>query len=222
MLTLLLSLSAHAAPDLGVGARYRYIAGPDWLADRWLHDGTEFDEMPERPPIRGHGFGLDVTFHQPKMDIILSAGWVGSTIEEGYFDDREEPPDYFDGDWIRTNGFGITDIAGAFAHRFVILDSDDVDVDFLAGGGIGLMFFVGEIENWDTGVAPNGELIPAWERLEVDPDAEPDETWDIPRVLPVISVVLGPQITVVDRVTLRLEGGLHTLPYLGVVTAFQL
>ena len=198
-----------------LGLRYRVLNFPDSIVDLWLYSGGETDGLPDRPHITGHGIGLDYGFHRKHFGLVAYVGWTGSLIQEGYYDDREsDVPDYTDGDWLRAEGFGMLDLGVDFLHHVTLAEpSDALRMELILGGGLGAAFFTGTLHRWGNTTLSDGTIVASWERLEADPDLAPEGELDLPAVVPMLDLVLGSRFVINKKLSLRIEGGLHDMPY---------
>lgn len=213
-----------SARDLRVelGFRLRNLSVPRDILDAWYTDSTDRKSpnplwpLPgqERPFVAGTGYGMEVAFQQGKGAGIVWFDWIKSRMPEGYWDDREEPPNGTDGDYIRpANNLGIVSFGADYAHevQMVRLDQtrDAFALAFVVGGGLGVGFLVGDLDEWSE--ANDG--TPAY--AQVAAGNPPTSEKSVPRVWPMVDVNAGLKFNFGDRVTLRVEGGLHTLLYYG-------
>lgn len=170
-----------------------------------------------RPFPRGMSYGFEFLTKFNRDTVIFYFDYVDSDMEAGYWDDREDgdnPDDPDDGDYLRPGGnFGVV-AAGVNYQADIPLvklskTRNAFGLDFTAGAGLGLLVLVGELERWDS----TGTSVPSYEQFDRGDDSLVDS--EVGRFWPAVDVNLGFKLNFADKVTLRIEGGLHTLLYFG-------
>lgn len=205
-----------------VNARGRYLWTPKNLVDVWYfrHDGAG-DTTPERPNLAAYATGLEYVVKNRQANGIFYVEYLGLLVDDGYWDDVENPADDLDGSFIASKNFGLVTLGADYAYEAHARPW----LSFLFGGGLGIAIKTGELVEWEPGEDPaNGASdntdpscgvapTPAYEREAMGcPD---DGALRVPPVLPMLDINLGVRFNVSDRASLRLEGGLHDLPYAG-------
>jgi hypothetical protein len=193
-----------------VNFRSRYLILPDSVLDIWYEDHEEDANIPDRPSVRAYVLGGEFVVKDRQANGIFYAEWIKPTLQEGYWDDREEPPDDGDGSYVRPDGFGLVAIGANYGYEIRANEW----FSFLVGAGLGVGFRVGELQEWRPGDTEGmcGYLQTAYERAG---SCEPDQIVEVPGAIPIIDVNVGPKFNFGDRASLRIEGGLHDLPYFG-------
>jgi hypothetical protein len=205
-----------------VNARGRYLWFPKSLLDTWYFPHDEVGATtPARPNVAAYTMGVEFVVKDRGANGIFYVEYIGSLIEEGYWDDVENPEDNLDGSWIQPQGFGMVAIGANYAHEV----KAQTWLSFLFGAGLGVAVKTGNLVEWEPGEDPaNGASdntdpscgvvpTPAYER--VDQGCADDGALRVPPVLPMVDINLGVRFTFSDRASLRLEAGLHDLPYVG-------
>lgn len=176
-----------------------------------------------RPEISATTYGFEFLTKFNRDTIIFYFDWADTDWEDGYWDDREDgdkADDPSDGDYLRPGrNFGAV-MAGINYQADIPLvklskTRNIFGLDFVAGAGAGLMVLVGDLDRWDS----TGSLFPAYEQF--DRGDAPLEDNEVGRFWPAVDVNLGFKLNFADRVTLRIEGGLHTLLYFGGTLGFK-
>lgn len=223
-LALLAALTAPAAaqdepPELSVGARYRRMFLPSGLLDAGWFDSDDEGALPyDRPRISAHLAGLELTVRPDPASFIFYAEYIAVQMPDGYWDDREDPPDHLDGDWLEAEGLGVFAIGANLAHEVALTDSSqDTWLGLTFGGGVGLGVSKGTIRQWH----------PGWHEASADPDCRPDDVapdrlecavdeesglWP---VVPIVDLTVGPRLHIAQRAFVRIDAGLHDMLYLG-------
>lgn len=208
---------------LDVGFRFRRLSVPKGLLDIWFTD-SDLPGWPlpgqDRPLPTGWVWGLEFGFSSERSHGIVWFEWIDSSMDEGYWDDVEAPPNLVDGDYLRpTRNFGLMAFGADYAFEvpFVKLGQTDgvFGLGLIVGGGLGLGLMVGELEQW----VPSETDVPAYVLYEQG--EPPNGEKNIPRVFPMVDVNLALRMNFADRFTLRLEGGLHTALYYGAAATVR-
>jgi hypothetical protein len=209
-----------------VNFRGRYLSLPSGLLNPWYFNADDVPGHPERPSVKAWSAGLEWVIKNEQANGIFYAEYAGFVIDEGYWDDREDPPITTDGDYIVPDGLGLVDLGANYAYE---LHTGQPWLSFLFGGGLGVGFVTGQLVDWKPGqLATNdpdcqlgdGSLASpitatSYERNEAG--CGDDGPLDLPMsVWPMVDVNVGVRFTFSDRANLRLEGGLHDLFYVGM------
>lgn len=197
--------------DMEVGFRGRMVSVPKSILDIWYFD--EDDNGLKRPDIRGYALGLEFVVKGDTANGIFYFEYMDATLQEGYWDDREEPGDHLDGDYlVPTPNLGMAALGADYAYEVHFIRTADTNgnfgLSFLVGGGLGVGFLIGDLDRW----GPEGGVPGYTRHTEGEP---PDGKKDIPKVFPMVDVNAGLRFNFGDRAVLRVEGGLHTLLYYG-------
>jgi hypothetical protein len=209
--------------DMEVNFRGRYLSLPGSILDIWYFDGD--GAVPERPRIAAYSLGMEYVIKQKPDDGssngIFYVEYIGGLMTDGYFDDRENPPNHSDGSYLVNDAIGLVTVGADYAFELRAKPW----LSFLFGGGLGIGFATGQLTEWEAGSpevdAETGEVVgnstcdtaPAYDRYDMD--CPNDGPVAIPPVLPVVDINIGVRFTVNERATIRLEGGLHDLLYGG-------
>jgi hypothetical protein len=199
--------------------RYRYMSVPDSVMDIWFFDSddegaNDFD----RPAVRMYAVGVEYVLKPRPSNWIFYYEYIGSLMEEGYWDDVEEPPEHDDGDWVNPERLGVHVLGVNYAHEIEVTPSDrDVWLSMLFGAGLGVGVVVGELEQWHPG---GNEGIdnqcrrqsPSYDRKDASPD---DGAKRIPGLIPVLDLSGSFRLNFADRANVRLDFGLHDMFYIG-------
>ena len=218
------STPAHALEHTA-GLRYRHGWLPKGILDTWYFDSDDEGALEfDRPRVSADVFGLEYGFAIEPGGGPSFLFWIERMpfhVEEGYWDDKESPANHGDGDWLRPEkGLGMTNFGASYLHELPISsNTKPVWVSFHVGGGIGIGLGTGEITKWSPGFHEDSldpDCLP--ESLAVDryDTCEPDGTVDVPKVLPIIDITLGPKVHLTEHAMVRLDFGLHDVPYGGI------
>ncbi len=207
-----------------VNLRSRYLSLPDIIMDSWFFDEDAAPGHLDRPKVMAWVVGLEYVLRRTPSNGIFYIEYMGSAMNDGYWDDKEEPPDYNDGDYIVPEHLGMVLIGGDYAWELIAENW----LSFLFGGGIGLGIVTGGMTQWYNGANATGDITcqqgdgrltspqnaTAYERFISG--CGDDGSKDIPAVLPIVDINLAVKFNVSHRASLRVEAGLHDLLYVGL------
>lgn len=203
-----------------VGFRGRMLSIPNSIIDIWYFSNSDHDDagvgnVPDRPTIKGYGLGLEFVVKGESANGIFYFDWLNSTMEEGYWDDREGlgAEVYTDGEYIvPAANLGILAFGADYGYEVHFVRTAETNgnfgLSFLVGGGLGVGIMIGTLDAWTN----EGGIESYTHYQNGDPPAGEKK---IPKVYPMVDINAGLRFNFGDRVVLRFEGGLHTLIYWG-------
>ena len=200
--------------------RLRFLSIPQSLMDVWYFDSDDDGALPfDRPKVKATAFGLETTLDQNPTTWTLYVEYVKAGIDEGYWDDVESPAMHEDGDWIEPNKLGMTVLGGNFGRVINITPpEEDVAVGMRASFGLGVGFTKGTIIQWHPGQNTDNTdptCLPSSPATLRKDECADDGEKRIPGVLPMLDLTVGPQVLVKQRVTARIDLGVHDMLYWG-------
>lgn len=206
----------------GVNFRGRYLFIPDSLLDVWYESHRDDGSgIPARPSLGAYALGMEYVLDAGSNAGIFYAEYLKPNFDAGYWDDADREPDYTDGSWIAPKEFGLVVLGADYAAQF----RANSWFGFTVGAGMGVGIVTGELVEWQPGEpegvvdgdnvdATCGREDPAYLRA-TSLGCKDDGALAIPGAIPFIDVNVGPKFYFGDKATLRIEGGLHNLPYVG-------
>ncbi len=209
-----------------VNFRGRFLGIPDSLLDIWYFDEDDGGYEGKRPKVRAWGVGLEYVVKRDAANGIFYFDYLGSLIQEGYWDDVEKPAIHTDGDWIKPEKLGIIDFGANYGHELKATDW----LGFMFGGGLGMLIMTGELTQWSPGSTSEGDptcsegLLEAWEASDApayeryEAGCGDDGAKRVPKVLPIVDLNISVRFNFNDRANMRLEGGFHDMFYFGGAT----
>lgn len=201
-------------------------AYPQWALNSgsaYCSDPSNADSVTcgtSRPAVGGMAYGTELLIKANRSAGIIWFDYADANMSAGYWDDLDDPPEPLDGDWLEpATNFGIVMFGADYQFEFPAVRLDMTKnifgLDIVVGTGLGLGITTGTVARWkpgendepgfelrDDGVAPNGEK-------------------NVPDFWPILDINLGLRLNFADRVSIRLEGGLHTLLYYGATVGFR-
>ena len=209
-----------------IGLRGRAMSIPKGILDIWYHNSEDAgwpipedqDYIPyDRPHVTAWAYGLEFVVRDESANGIFYVDYFDASFGEGYWDDREsggEKTDFSNGDYlVPTKSLGIVGFGANYGYEIHMLRLDQTQGKFgmslLLGGGLGMGFLVGQLEQW----SPSGATT-AYQRYDQGYPAEGYKK--IPRFYPMVDINASLRFNIADRVSIRMEGGLHTMVYYGL------
>jgi hypothetical protein len=213
--------AADEAPKYATGFRYRRFFLPGFVLDGFYFDEDDEGALPyKRPTVGGFLMGAEFVLQVRPAHFVFYAEYIRIGMDEGYMDDRESPPEHRDGDWVKPQGLGIVAIGANYAHEVALSPQEKkVWVSMMFGGGLGIGFTTGKIQQWKPG--PHPEVVDKQcKREDLAPDrldCEHDEEWRPPPVVPMFDITMTLfRMHIANSGILQLDSGLHeAMPYLG-------
>jgi hypothetical protein len=193
---------------------------PNAVMDVWFFDSDDEGANPlDRPKLRMYALGVEYVLKPRPTNWIFYYEYAGSLIEEGYWDDVEEPGEHDDGDWIRADGFGMHSLGANYAHEIALTSEEkNVWLSMMFSAGLGVGFLTGKITQWHPGSNPANtdpnclSDAPAYQRYQSCPS---DGEKRLPGVIPVLDIGASARVNFAERANLRLDVGLHDMFYAG-------
>ncbi len=212
--------AAGEKTEFEIGLRGRKLSVPGSILDLWFYNETDegwADGTSPRPTIGGISPGFEFIVKQPGgsgANGIFYFDYIISTMEAGYWDDVEEPPNHLDGDYlVPSDNLALWTFGANFAQELAIVRASDTEgkfgLSFLVGGGLGVAGMIGNVDRW----GPAGG-VPATVRHAANPGS-PDGDKRLPKILPMVDLNGSLRFNFGNRVVLRVEGGLHSMLYFG-------
>ncbi|MCB9778373.1 MAG: hypothetical protein H6742_07405 [Alphaproteobacteria bacterium] len=203
--------------------RARYLTVPQSILDIWYFDSDDPGANPyKRPKVHAWTVGGEYVLQMDPGHWIFYAEYAKSMMDEGYFDDVEEPADHDDGDWVRPDGLGVVAFGFDYMHEVVAVptgpDHGAVGLSFLFGAGLGMGIMTGGIEEWHPGSNPDNTdtscrpLSPAYDRVDACPS---DGYKRLPGVVPMVDLIAAMRLNFSDHAHIRFEGGVHDMLFFG-------
>ncbi len=189
-----------ASEEFGIGLRLRNVRLPQALLELFVERAAA--------GISQVGIGVEGIRRTGNLELSVGLEWDSLSAEDGVWIEKGEQIPRDEPDFVRFDGFGwITLDAMAAWHRPL---SERVSLRY--GAGLGLGILLGEVLRTDY--ACTGPEIDSCRTRPGGKVDAPEE--DIPPVFPVINLVVGVQVKATERITINLEGGLRTVPFIGI------
>lgn len=208
--------------EYGVGVRLRSVWVPQSILELFV----------TRAAGGAHNYGLGVDLSRRHGNTELQLGFEfehvnvgqGVWINNGDHVETGDEADYVLGP-DKTTGSGNQ--FGWFTVEFSFINHAPITpwMSFRYGAGLGIGVLIGEIDHYNiicaagaTNAMPEPGCVPP--RFNgTGTFSEGTETvvkYDLPPVFPVVNAIVGLQFKPTDSMTINLEGGIRTMPFVGV------
>jgi len=213
----------------GIDLRLRNVRVPQGLLELFVSHAAD--------GASNYGYGLDFIRRRGNLELQLGLEFEHINIGEGVYIEKNksvpgDPADYIIGPDHAPNG----DNLGWVTLEFTFINHTPINkyVSFRYGGGAGLGILTGALYRWDvqcsagaTNANPGQACVPGdvsylqggTGHTSDDNSGAPESVpakYDLPPVFPVINAIIGVQIKPFDKAVINIEGGIRTLPFIGM------
>ena len=204
--------------------RYRSVSLPDALLDDLFYDSDDEGAYPQkRPVVGGQLMGLELALQRNRSSWLFYVEYQYSTMGAGYWDDNMDAiPDHEDGHWLRPDNLSAWFVGVNYNYEIPITPTDrSVWLSILTGGGLGVGVAQGNITYWVPGSVAQTDVncypdAPAYIRKDsCEADGSKIDDYTLWPFVPMLDLSASLKITFARRANIRIDGGLHPLPYYG-------
>lgn len=190
-------------PRWGVGARLRYISVPNWLLGLFLDHATQ---------LSSYSIGGEIVRRKGDLDIAVSIDWTDANADAGLFLEKGDNPanPATAPDYTTFEDFGMISADVSFIWHANLHERFQLRY----GGGIGVGIMTGKI-NQEATVCPAGTTASQLDDPNHCTRTGMVEEADVPPALPVVNVLLGGRVKIMDQLTLNIEGGFRNAFFFG-------
>jgi hypothetical protein len=204
--------------EFGVGVRLRSVWVPKSVLELFVTRAAG--------GAQDYGVGVDLTRRHGGTELQLGFEYERITVGQGVWINKGDDVAAGDeADYVlgpEASGHHL----GWFTIEFTFLNHAEIN-KFLSvryGGGIGLGIVTGELDHNNiictnaTNSAPEPGCVPMrYGGTGVYSEGQETQVaYGLPPVFPVVNAIVGLQIKPTDKMTINLEGGIRTLPFVGV------
>ena len=211
-------LSLKSGVEYGVGVRLRSVWLPKAILELFVERAAG--------GAQNFGFGVDLTRRRGTTELQLGFAWERVNVGQGVWINKGDNVSAGDeADFVlspKTSGNQLS----WFTIEFTFLNHAEINKYFAVryGGGLGLGIILGELDHYNiqcvgaTNSAPEPGCVP--DRFGgmgmYSEGMQVQVAYDLPPVFPVVNAILGVEIKPTERTTINVEGGIRTLPFLGI------
>jgi hypothetical protein len=205
--------------EYGLGVRLRSVWVPKAILELFLDRAAG--------GAQNFGFGLDLTRRRGTTELQLGMEWERVTVTEGVWINKgDNVATGAEADYVLSPKQSLNHLSW-FTVEFSFLNHAELTsmLSLRYGAGIGVGIILGELDHNNIVCAPgatNGSPEPGCVPMRFGGQgtySEGQETqvaYDLPPVFPVVNAILGLQFKPSDNMTINLEGGIRTLPFVGI------
>lgn len=208
--------TVETKPEYGFDLRLRRIFIPTGLLELFVERSAG--------GASNTGFGADLVRRRGNLELQLGFEFEHLEVGQGVWINKGDNVSSGDeADYI-LNAKSAGTALGWFSVEFTFLNHAPINkyVAVRYGGGAGIGFLTGELQKYDvmcvgaTNDTPEPGCRPnTLGGNGVDADNSP-AAYDLPPVFPVVNAIIGVQIRPTPKAVINIEGGIRTLPFVGV------
>lgn len=211
-------LTSDDEVEYGVGLRARSIWLPKAVLELFLTRAAG--------GAHNYGGGLELSRRRGSTELQLGFEYERVNVGQGVWINKGDDVAAGDeADYVLGPGDAGKQL-GWFTVEFTFINHAELSKTFAVryGGGLGLGILTGELDHYNivcvnaTNAAPEpGCVPPRYNGTGMySGGVQSPVKYDLPPVFPVVNAILGLQIRPTDKLTINLEGGIRTLPFVGI------
>jgi hypothetical protein len=218
-------LSEEAPVEYGVGVRLRSVWVPKAVLELFVERSAG--------GAHNYGFGVDLTRRRGTTELQVGLEYERVNVGQGVWinkGDNVAPPTNDEADFVLGPDASDHQLAW-FTVEFTFLNHAEINkyLSVRYGGGIGLGIIIGELDHYNirctdaTNSAPEPGCVPprfGGTGTYAEDNVETLVAYDLPPVFPVVNAIIGLQVKPTPQMTINIEGGIRTLPFIGVSSSF--
>jgi hypothetical protein len=196
----------QVAAEYGIGVRVRTVYVPKFVLELFVEEASGSIVQP--------GFGLELDRRKGNFEMVLGFEYENLSPRDGFWLGKNNEPDdqplYFNFDnfsWV------AADLAFLWNAPF------NDKLSFRGGFGLGIGVVIGDVLQTDSTCTAGADNLQ--EDCMVNPNAvKKDEPADLPPVLPVVDLLAGLQWKAASKLTVNLDTGFRSAPFIGLSSVF--
>jgi hypothetical protein len=206
------------APEYGVGVRARSVWVPKAILELFVDRAAG--------GAQNFGLGVDLTRRRGTTELQLGFEYEHINVGQGvWINSGDNVATGDEADFVLGPDASDHQLSW-FTVEFTFINHAVINKTFAVryGGGLGLGIVIGELDHYNiicrnaTNATPEpGCVAPRFGGQGMYSEGtETQVAYSLPPVFPVVNAILGLQIRPTERMTINIEGGIRTLPFLGV------
>ncbi len=209
--------------EYGIGVRLRSVWVPKSVLELFVDRSAG--------GAQNLGLGVDLTRRRGTAELQLGLEYERVNVGQGVWINKgDNVANGDEADYV-LNPDSSNHQLGWFTLEFTFLDHAELTkwLSFRYGLGIGIGVIIGELDHYNvlcngaTNANPEPGCVP--ERFQgtatyVEPGGSTPVAYNLPPVFPVLNAIVGLQLKVNDKTTINLEGGIRTLPFVGLSSSY--
>jgi len=213
-------------PEYGIDLRLRQVFLPAGLIGLFVSRAAG--------GASNGGIGVDFVRRRGTLELQLGMEYEHINVQEGvYINSGDNVANGDTVDYILNPAHAGTNF-GWFTIEFTFMNHAPINkyVSFRYGGGAGIGILTGAVKRYDTACsagATNDNVTPQCvpQTLGGQGTISPDDAgqqepaaYNLPPVFPVVNAIIGFQIKPTPKAVINIEGGIRTLPFVGVSAGY--
>jgi hypothetical protein len=214
------TLQTETPLEYGADIRLRRVFVPKGLLELFV----------ERAPggASNTGFGVDLVRRRGNLELQLGFEYEHIEPEEGVWINSGDNVAGGDEADYMISAERAGKKFGWFTFEFTFLNHAPINkyVAIRYGGGAGLGILTGGLQKYDVACvgATNDNPEPGCKPVQlggtgIDADGQPQD-YDLPPVFPVVNAIIGVQIRPAPKAVINIEGGIRTIPFIGLSAGY--
>jgi hypothetical protein len=208
--------------EYGVGIRARSVWVPRAILELFVDRAAG--------GAHNYGFGAELTRRRGSSELQLGFEYEHVNVGQGVWINKGENVAAGDeADYVLSPKSSGNQLSW-FTAEFTFLTHAEINrvLAIRYGVGIGVGIIIGELDHYNircngaTNSAPEPGCVPP--RFNGDgtytEGAETQVAYDLPPVFPVLNMILGLELRPTEKMTISLEGGIRTLPFVGLSSSY--
>ena len=215
------------AIEYGAGLRLRGVFVPQSILELFVNRAAG--------GASNLGIGVDLVRRKGNLELQLGFEFEHINVGQGVWIEKNKNVPADDPDYVLSPDSSGHDL-GWFTIEFTFLNHTPINktVAIRYGGGLGLGIITGELDHYNihcaagaTNSNPEPGCVPqrfngqgAYTDEDGNPTGEMQFKYDLPPVFPVVNAIIGVQIRPMDKLTINIETGIRTLPFIGASSTY--
>jgi len=210
--------------EYGVGLRLRSVWVPKAILQLFIERAAD--------GAQNIGYGVDLTRRRGTTELQLGFEYEHITVGEGVWINKgDDVATGAEVDYVLSPKHSGHELSW-FTVELTFLNHAEINKTFAVryGGGLGVGVLLGELDHYNilcngaTNATPEPGCVPmrfgGTADYSPDPGGETQVAYNLPPVFPVVNAIVGLEIKPTDKLTINIEGGIRTLPFVGVSAAY--
>ena len=215
--------SGEAPVEYGVGIRLRSVWVPKAILELFVERAAD--------GAQNFGFGVDLTRRRGATELQLGLEYERINVGQGVWINKGDNVAAGDeADFVLSPKESGNQLSW-FTIEFTFINHAEINKTFAVryGGGLGVGIVIGELDHYNiicsnaTNSAPEPGCVPQGKFGGQGMFAEGTLTqvaYDLPPVFPVVNAIVGLEVKPTEHMTINIEGGIRTLPFVGISSSF--
>jgi hypothetical protein len=200
--------ASEKGAQIGVGARFRYIFMPSAVLNLFLGHSTSMSSV---------AVGGEVIRRKGNLDIVFGLEWANVSPKDGLYLEKGKDPsiqgDY--PDFVHFDSFSMISLDGTFVWHTELTDF----LQLRYGAGIGIGFLLGNIVKTKT-TCSSTTTVDQLDDPNVCMQSATSRNADKPPVVPIVNLLLGLRIKLVEQLSANVEIGFRDVFFGGLSVGY--